>query len=392
MSQLLKRIKLKELLSFDEQGIDLELRPLNVLIGPNGSGKSNLIEALSLLQSAPGDMADTIRAGGGISDWLWKGKQRAIASIEVIIKNPVMGSQENARHRICFTESNRRFEIVDERIEEEFPRNPDHDSQSYSFYRIIGNRYFLRARGSEQELELKSIDQEKSILAQRKDPDNYLEISNLASAYSLMRFYREWSFGRNTPPRQPQKTDQRNDFLNEDCTNLGLVLNRIRRDIPSKEKVLECLKELYPSIQDFDIIIEGGTAQVFLHEGNFNIPATRLSDGTLRYLCLLAILCHPDPPPLICIEEPELGLHPDVIVTIGKLLKEASERTQLVVTTHSDVLIDCLSDSPEDVIVCEKPGDATQMRRLDQEELKDWLKDYSLGELWTKGKIGGNRW
>jgi len=394
MSQLLKRIILKELLSFDEQGIDLELRPLNVLIGPNGSGKSNLIEAISLFQSAPGEMAETIRAGGGISDWLWKGKQRATASIEAIINNPVVGSQENVRHRICFTESNRRFEIVDERIEEEFPRNPNHDPQPYSYYRIIGNRHFLRARGSDQELELerKSIDLEKSILAQRKDPYNYLEISNLASAYGLMRFYREWSFGRNTPPRQPQKTDQRNDFLNEDCTNLGLVLNRIRRDIPSKEKVLECLKELYPAVQDFDVIIEGGTAQVFLHEGKFSIPATRLSDGTLRYLCLLAILCHPNPPPLICIEEPELGLHPDVLVTIGKLLKETSKRTQLIVTTHSDVLVDCMSDSPEDVIVCEKPGDASQMKRLCKEELKDWLEDYSLGQLWTKGQIGGNRW
>jgi len=392
MSQLLDRIILKELLSFDEQGIDLELRPLNVLIGPNGSGKSNLIEALSLFQSAPGEMAETIRAGGGISDWLWKGKERASASIEVVILNPMLGSQKNARHRICFTESNRRFEIVDERIEEEFPRNPNHDPHPYYYYRVMGRIHLLKARASDRQIKREDIDPGKSILAQRKDPDEYPEITNLASAYGLMRFYREWSFGRNTPPRLPQKSDQRNDFLDEDCANLGMVLNSIRRDINAKQEVLNHLKELYPTVQDFDVSIEGNTVQVFLHEGKFSIPATRLSDGTLRYLCLLAILCHPNPPPLICIEEPELGLHPDVLVTIGKLLKETSKRTQLIVTTHSDVLVDCMSDSPEDVIVCEKPGDASQMKRLCKEELKDWLEDYSLGQLWTKGQIGGNRW
>ncbi len=400
MSQLLKRIILKELLSFDEQGIDLELRPLNVLIGSNGSGKSNLIEALSLLQSAPSDMTATIREGGGIDDWLWKGKQSANPSIEshpfievevarhsFLVNTP----KKYLRHSFYFGEFFQGFRLLKECIEDEFPLNSDATNPDF-FYKNQGSHPVLNVYGEKRELKWEDLDPEKSILAQRKDPDQYPELTYLANVYSKMRFYREWSFGRNAPPRQPQKTDQRNDFLNEDCTNLGLVLNRIRRDIPSKEKALECLKELYPTVQDFDIIIEGGTAQIFLHEGKFSIPATRLSDGTLRYLCLLAILCHPNPPPLICIEEPELGLHPDVLVTMGKLLKETSKRTQLVVTTHSDVLVDCMSDSPEDVIVCEKPGDASQMRRLCKEELKDWLEDYSLGQLWTKGKIGGNRW
>ncbi len=391
MGQFIHKIRIKELLSFDEQGIDLELRPLNVLIGPNGSGKSNLIEVLSLFQSAPADIADTIRAGGGIIDWLWKGKERATASIEVVVNNPLPNAQKNIRHSICFTESSQRFELVDERIEEESRRNT-HDRDPYFFYRFQGNHPLLTVKGDRRALKREDVDPEKSILAQRKDPDQYPEITYLVTIFTQMRFFREWSFGRYAPPRQPQKTDLRNDFLEEDCANLAMILSNIRRDIGAKQTILQYLKELYPAVQDFDVIIEGGTAQVFLHEGRFNIPATRLSDGTLRYLCLLAILCHPKPPPLICIEEPELGLHPDVVVTIGKLLKEASNRTQLIVTTHSDVLVDCLSDSPEDVIVCEKRGDASQMRRLCKEELKDWLEDYSLGELWTKGQIGGNRW
>jgi predicted ATPase len=166
----------------------------------------------------------------------------------------------------------------------------------------------------------------------------------------------------------------------------------MRRSIDVKQAIIENLQVLYPAIQEFDVIIEGGTVQVFLQEGRFNIPATRLSDGTLRYLCLLAILCHPKPPPLICIEEPELGLHPDVVVNLGKLLKEASARTQLIVTTHSDVLIDCLSDDPADVVVCEKTGAGSTMERLDATGLEKWLQDYSLGQLWRRGEIGGNRW
>jgi len=122
------------------------------------------------------------------------------------------------------------------------------------------------------------------------------------------------------------------------------------------------------------------------------VPATRLSDGTLRYLCLLAILCHPAPPPVVCIEEPELGLHPDVLPTLADLMKEASDRCQLIVTTHSDVLVDAMTDQPEAVLVAEKHEAGTTLTRLDADKLKPWLEKYRLGQLWTRGEIGGTRW
>ena len=127
-------------------------------------------------------------------------------------------------------------------------------------------------------------------------------------------------------------------------------------------------------------------------EGDVVIPATRLSDGTLRYLCLLAVLCHPEPPPLICIEEPELGLHPDILPTVSKLLLEASERSQLIVTTHSDMIVDALTNDWWSVVVCEKHDGQTVMRRLDEKKMAAWLEDYRLGELWSSGEIGGNPW
>ncbi|MGH9800244.1 MAG: AAA family ATPase, partial [Blastocatellia bacterium] len=86
------------------------------------------------------------------------------------------------------------------------------------------------------------------------------------------------------------------------------------------------------------------------------------------------------------------GLHPDVIHKIAELLIEASQRTQLIVTTHSEFLVSALSEIPEAVIVCERDQDGTQLSRLDPERLKKWLERYSLGELWMTGELGGTRW
>lgn len=185
----------------------------------------------------------------------------------------------------------------------------------------------------------------------------------------------------------------RRDRLEEDFSNLGLFLNRLKSEFPAaKRALLKALQDLYEGITDFEVNTNGGTVQVFLHEGDFAIPATRLSDGTLRYLCLLAILCDPEPPPLICIEEPELGLHPDVLPGLADLMRKASERTQLIVTTHSDILVDAMTETPECVIVCEKHEGQTEMKRLDAAELSEWLKKYRLGQLWIDGQLGGKRW
>lgn len=122
------------------------------------------------------------------------------------------------------------------------------------------------------------------------------------------------------------------------------------------------------------------------------ISATRLSDGTLKFLCLMAVLLDPNPAPLVCIEEPETGLHPDALALVGDALREASTRTQLIVTTHSDSLVDRFTDEPESVIVCERDFvESTSFRRLSDEELSEWLKDYTLGELWRRGEIGGTK-
>jgi len=226
-----------------------------------------------------------------------------------------------------------------------------------------------------------------------RDPETYPELAWLAQSYEKVRIYREWAFGRNAVFREPQKADSRNDLLEEDFSNLGLVLNRLKTRFPAaKRAILKSLQDLYAGITDFEVFIEGGTVQVFFTEGDFAIPATRLSDGTLRYLCLLAILCDPEPAPLICIEEPELGLHPDILPGLADLLRATSNRTQLIVTTHSDILVDAMTETPESVVVCGKYEGQTTMERLNPADLRHWLEKYRLGQLWTQGEIGGTRW
>ncbi|MBM3755792.1 MAG: hypothetical protein FJW38_17625 [Acidobacteria bacterium] len=233
----------------------------------------------------------------------------------------------------------------------------------------------------------------RSMLVDFRDPRNYPEIAWLAENYERIRIFRDWAFGGKNPVREPQKADERSDRLSEDFSNLGTFLSRLRTQFPAaKRDILNKLKDLYDGVSDWDLSIVGGTVQIVVTEGLFNIPASRLSDGTLRYLCLLAILCDPEPPPLICIEEPELGLHPDMIPKVADLLRDAATRTQLIVTTHSDILVDEFTDMPEAIIVCSKEEGQAKMERLDPKEMAVWLEKYRLGDLWTSGHIGGNRW
>lgn len=386
---MIKTITLTNFLSFGPTSKPLELRALNVIIGPNGSGKSNFIEALELLCATPKDLLTPIRDGGGVRDWLWKGATKPpIAMINAVIDNPK--GQMPLRYVLSFTEVGQRFEIVDERVENEAPY--ERHINPYFYYKFENGHGVLNVKGEQRRLQREDIDPTASILAQRKDPDQYPELTYLGNAFSKMRLYREWSFGRYTIPRLPQKADLPNEHLQPDASNLGLVLNRLRREPTVKKRLLEALRALYNGIDDFDVQIEGGTVQVFFHEGRYTVPATRLSDGTLRYLCLLAILCHPNPGPLVCIEEPELGLHPDVLLTLAELIKEASARTQLVVTTHSDILVDAFTDQPEAVLVASRDEAGTRLERLSAEKLERWLEKYRLGQLWTRGQIGGTRW
>lgn len=394
--RLLRSITLRNILSFGPDTPPLELRALNVLIGPNGSGKSNLLEAFKVLQEAAD--SENLRADLKADHWMWKGQTSSnVAIIEAhgvdLARESI--TVENANYKLIIHEGIGYGWKLDgwklaERVETYFEHeddliiSPHFDSTTNKIVAATGGELTTITEGE--------YDRLASAMAQLRGLSQYPILSLLSRRFRAIRLYREWTFGRNSGLRLPRPTDERNDFLAEDGSNLGLVLNKLRTYPEVKDQFISALNELYEGIRDFDVLVEGGTTQIFLREGNISIPATRLSDGTLRYLCLLAILLHPTPPPLICLEEPELGLHPDAIVAVGRLIKEASTRTQLIITTHSRVLIDTFQDSPDDVVVVSKHDGSTRMERLDADKLRPYLDTYSLSNLWSSGDIGGNRW
>ncbi len=369
--RLIQKLKLQNFLSYGSQGEEIELQPLNVLIGPNGSGKSNFIEAFGILKATPTNLLVPIRKGGGVNEFLWKGEsgenQNTIAQIGVTFSDAKPGLD----YQLSFTSVNQRLEIVNEIIHGLEIDKASHNATDQS----------VIAQGFHNS---KDLTYDKAL---------YDALFFLKNKFSNIGLYRNWHIGQGSALRKPQQTDLPEHPLEEDGSNLGLVLNDLQYQL-SGQQVLEQFQKFYENVEELSIKIYGGTTQIFLREKGLSqpIPAPRLSDGTLHYLFLTALLLDPTPPPLLCIEEPEIGLHPDILPIIADMLIDASHRTQLIVTTHSDGLVSALSEYADSVLVCEHNDNESNLRRLDSQRLKTWLEKYSLGELWLMGEIGGNKW
>jgi predicted ATPase len=367
---LLSRIELENLLSFKH--LDLEMRPLNVLVGPNAAGKSNLIRSLGLVQALPTrGLAQVIGGAGGPRMWINR-RTGGIANIRIEGTNDLQ-----FEYALSFQETSQSWAIVRETYGDVFERRQD--------------QVTLGTRGNT--VMQTSIGINVSVLSEIRHP-NEPAMAKLAAALEKIRLYREFVTGPRAQARYGTSSGLLSDYLLEDGGNLALRLNEMDVD-GGLQSINLAINRLFPLFSEVKILTRGGITQLFVREKGIDEPfaATILSDGTLRLLLLLAVLKDPNPPTLVCIEEPETGLHPDAIRDVAELLIEASSRTQVVVTTHSPALIDALGDQPEAVAVCERDNDGfTKIRRLHGAKLRDWLERYTLGELWQKGEIGGNRW
>lgn len=394
-SRFFESIQLNGFLSFPPDSPPFEMKPLNVLIGPNGAGKTNFLEAFSLLNATPVDFAAAVRRGGGPAEWFWKGAGRDnVARINAILGYSPTGRP--LRYKLAFTESGQRVEVTDEAIEDSRPDHPDMPDVRF-YYRFQQGRPVINVRENgknrqykERHLERDSLPPDQSVLSQRKDPERFPELTWTGQAFSEIRTFREWTFGRSAESRKSQQTDDPADQLLPDARNLALVLNEIEHRRGNDLKTL--MQRFLPRYESLRPRILGGSIQLYLHEKGLDqpIPATRISDGTLRFLAIIAALWAPTPPSLLCIEEPELGIHPDAIGLLAEILVEASSRMQLVITTHSETLISALTDHVDSVVVCENIGQGTTLNRLDTDRLSIWLDRYRLGEIWRIGEIGGN--
>jgi len=373
----LREIRLANILSFGET--QLKLGPLNVLIGPNASGKSNLLRILGLLQALPKDLQKEISDKGGLRSWVNQ-KTRGMAQIRVIgdIEQPF-------DYQISFGEVAQRFEVFSEKYAGVFERREgdvilaptlrdkldEYSAGKVEFPKVLyhmdlapSGKKFMSAAEVPSGLgwvdtpnkfsRLSQLSRSESVLASFRHP---LEprIQGLSAALENIRLYRGFNTGPNARIRSGIESTAQADRLSEDGSNLALVLNEISFG-HGLSRFNESLQRFCEFFEDVRVLTRGGITQFYIKERNVSeaFAATGLSDGTLRLICLLAILLQPAPPTLVCIEEPETGMHPDSIRMLAELLAEASTRTQLIVTTHSPTLIDALSDQPESVIVCER--------------------------------------
>ena len=398
MASFLKSIRLQNILTFSDT--DIALEPLNVLIGPNAAGKSNLIDVIGLLQAAPNDLNHLIRRGGGAPAWIRKGEQTAprVAGLEAEI---ALGTAQLV-YSLEFSAVDQSLAIDYERLQRAPHRphkigeyRPSRSAEAHGVYfeRSGANVKFspdngrITSRGG-------SVSGSVSVFSILKSPSDRTPITRLGMELERIRIYRSFNTGMEAPARNGTAASVPKEFLDDGGDNLAVVLQEMKFD-SSIERVNEYLRRLADQFEDVRVRLDAGNAQTYLKEKNIEQPisAVRLSDGTLKFLCLMAVLLHGNPPPLVCIEEPELGLHPDALQLVAEAMRDAAARSQLIVTTHSEALIDALSAKPEAVVVCERDLDnATSFQRLSRRDLSLWLERYRLGELWRKGEIGGNRW
>jgi predicted ATPase len=407
----LKSIRPVNLLSFGPSTVEIELRPLNILIGPNGSGKSNLIEVIRLLHYLPDkDPWTVILNTGGVDEWIWKGKKEKFSpssiyariSLAALPDRDLRKDSREYEYSVNLAKVHSAFYVSNESLRCASIINGDDDLHSSFESNGTMGELHLRSALPSNSTNLSALNPERSVLSQltsraiqESQVGTHLhELFEVGEFFESLDFHQDWEFGADLASRDPIPAGQPAERLEEDASNLAQMLARYQSDYrPTFDRINELMKQFYEPLKSVEIHVVSTHLQIAIQEqGGFSVPAYRLSDGTLRWLALLAILLNPAPAPITCIDEPELGLHPDIIPTLADLLRDASTRTQLILTTHSQALVECFSDDPESVCVCEKVDGATRIRRLNKERLSSWLEDYSLGQLWAKGEIGGNRW
>ncbi len=185
------------------------------------------------------------------------------------------------------------------------------------------------------------------------------------------------------------------DYLRDDAANLAAYLYWMRNNArASYDQIRKTVRLALPFFDDFDLdpqVLTNGDAQIRLMwrqiNSDYPMSPTQLSDGSLRFICLITALMQPDPPATIIIDEPELGLHPYAITLLAAVMRSVSEHTQLIVSTQSVPLVN--EFDIEDLIVVEREAGVSVFRRLAEQDFEEWLEDYTLGELWTKNILGG---
>ena len=357
----LQRLKIKNFKSIREQ--ELQLRPLNVFIGGNGAGKSNLIEVFRFLNEIVNENLTgyTLKKGGADS-LLHFGRKR---SPEMMIEVQFSHETRTSRYSVRLAGN------VDGGlyIEEETSDSKIRDHSEHS-KRTVGNSAAPESR-------LRNI------------PSDPALVGLVDILQSVVYHFHDTS---DTAPAKGQADLDDNRFLRPQAENLAAFLYWMQEQKPDHFSLIQdTIRQIAPFFDRFQLEpLRLNPSKIRLEwrergsDAYFN--ASSLSDGTLRFICLATLLLQPDLPPLVLLDEPELGLHPAAITTLAGLLSSAATRTQVIVATQSVTLVNQFS--PDEVWAVDRADNQSVFRPLDSMDQNAWLEHYALGEMWEKNLVG----
>ena len=349
----------------------LEFRPLNVLIGANGAGKSNLISFFKMMNElTAGRLQQYIAATGRATANLYFGPKVTLqmeAELNFTAKNAVdtyrMRLFHAANDSLIFAEEHLSFLTTGHTKPKVVNLGAGHEET------LLGN---TASKGEE---------------TAKKTATIFLDMLNRC---------RVFHFHDTGPTARVRQYCYIGDdrWLMPDAGNLAAVLYRLQlQNETAYRRIVATIKQVAPFFDDFVLEPAGrGKNDIILNwrhrQSDLVFGPHQLSDGTLRAICLIGLLMQPgeELPSLIIVDEPELGLHPYALNVIASLFRSASHHAQILLSTQSGAFLDHFD--AEDVVIVERDGESSQFVRPDAEELKDWLQDYSLGEIWAKNVIG----
>ena len=367
--------------------VDLEIRPMMVMIGANGVGKSSFMDALSLLAaSARGSLNQHLNDLGGIAWVTTRGGSDDItlrAELELLDEEPL-------KYTLRVTNKSLSYYISQESLEQTVEGMPipfkhvDSRQESAPFFDSKINE------SSPSYLESKHQENQESFLSQvprRPDNSHYCK-----RALSSVTKYHIMDVSQRAPVKLPQQLRPVTS-PGQNGEHLAPFLYNLRESNHDRfEAVEDALKVAFPGFESlgFPSVAAGMIAMTWKDKA-FSAPfyMNQLSEGTLRFLWLVSLLQSPNLPTITMIDEPEVSLHPELLSLLADLMREASLRTHIVVATHSDRLVRFLE--PKEVVVMdinEEDGAAT-MTWGDELDLEGWLTEYSLDEVWQMGIMGG---
>jgi predicted ATPase len=335
----------------------VSLNDVNVLVGANGAGKSNFIRALGLLgRIVDGELGLYVGLSGGASALL----------------NADLASPRRIRLQVESDAGIYEAELIPAAGDTLIFSNEAFGQLGWDGLGTLG-------RGGKE-----------SMLAPLETPlpNGVVPLVNALRGCRVFHFH---DTSRDAPVKQ-QGYASDNRSLRPDARNLAAVLLRMRDgDRRQYQRIVRTVKQVAPFFRDFVLEPELAPDRVrlrWLQEGSDTVlPADALSDGTLRFICLTALLGQSELPGLIVLDEPELGLHPFAIVQLAGMLRAASQESQVLLATQSVTLMNQFELG--DLVIVERRDGASVFERPDPERLSEWLGEYSLGELWEKNLLGG---